>query len=729
MTRRIALRAPAECHRLEIEEGDLAAIGRDDLERMAFLVLLVRAFEGAVLDLKDADLVHGPAHISIGQEAVAAGMAVALRRGDMVGSTHRAHGHFVSKAVMHYAPDGFLPLRDGVSLPVQSAVNRTLAEIMGLYDGWCRGRGGSMHLYDRESGNLGSNAIVGGGIPLATGAAWAEKLRGRDTVVVSVFGDGAMNQGCLHEVANMAALWDVPIIYLVENNLYAVGTGTAESSCVPDLALRSLGYGIDSTIVDGMDPAAVFVAVRDAANAMRRAPHPTFIEAKTYRLHHHAGRIAGSAFGYRGKEEEEEWRRRDPAEAFPARLVAAGLLTEAEVDALRALARATVDGAVAFCTEERIGDGEARVRVIPAAKWPPIETLAGDVRGERDVMAGVRCVERDQVGATRPMTYVEAIAGVTLRAMERDERVIVLGEEVANLRGGAYGATRGIKEVFPERLINTPISETGFVGMAGGAAAVGLCPVVEVMFPDFCLMASDQLFNQIGKLRHMYGGAISFPLVVRTRIAIGFGYGGQHSMDPGAFFAQFAGWRVVAPSNAFDYIGLFNTALRFEDPVLVLEHGMLYGETGEVPVGDLDYHVAYGKARVARPGSDVTVLTYLTGVAHCLQAADDLAAQGIDAEVIDLRTLDYVGMDYAAIARSVAKTGSVIVVEQGPRSLTLGARIADEIQLRCFDDLDGPIAHVTAPDAPSMVSRVLEQTYIPSLEQIRNAIAAAARRR
>ena len=728
MSRRIEQRPPATCCALEVDEGDLRAIAREDLERMAFLLYLVRDFETAVLDLKDADLIHGPAHTSVGQEAVAAGMAVALRKADMVGSTHRAHGHFVSKAVMYYAPDGYLPLQHGVTAPVQDAVNRTLAEIMGLYEGWCRGRGGSMHLYDGTSGNLGSNAIVGGGIPLATGAAWAEKLRKRDTVVVSVFGDGAINQGCLHEVANMAALWDVPIIYLVENNFYAVGTGTAESSCVQDLALRSLGYGIDSVIVDGMDPLAMYIAIRHAAEAMRRDPHPFFIEAKTYRHYHHAGRIPGSAFGYRTKEEEDEWRQRDPVEVFPQRLAAMGLMAEDDLRRLRDMARASIDTALAFCTEEREGK-----RVIPAAKWPPLESLTRDVRCEKDVFQGVQFVEREDFAETRPMTYVEAIAGVTLRAMERDERVIVLGEEVANLRGGAYQATRGIKEAYPERLINTPISETGFVGMAGGAASVGMRPVVEVMFPDFALMASDQLFNQIGKLRHMYGGNISFPLIVRTRVAIGFGYGGQHSMDPGSFFAQFSGWRVMAPSNAFDYVGMFNTAMRFEDPVLMLEHGMLYGVSDQVPAEGLggghplDYYVPYGKARVVREGGDVTVLTYLTGVAKCLEAAEALSAEGISAEVIDLRTLDYIGMDYEAIGRSVQKTGSLLIVEQGPRSLTLGARIADEVQERYFDYLDCPIGHVTAPDVPAMVSRVLEEAFIPSVEQIKQRMAVAGR--
>jgi 2-oxoisovalerate dehydrogenase E1 component len=313
--------------------------------------------------------------------------------------------------------------------------------------------------------------------------------------------------------------------------------------------------------------------------------------------------------------------------------------------------------------------------------------------------------------------------------MERDERVIVLGEEVANLRGGAYAATRGIKEVYPARLINTPISETGFVGMAGGLAAVGLRPVVEIMFPDFALMASDQLFNQIGKLRHMYGGQVCFPIVVRTRVAIGFGYGGQHSMDPGAFFALFSGWRIVAPSNAFDYVGLFNTAMRFDDPVLIVEHGMLYDKEGQVPAGDLDYHVPYGRAQVVRAGSDVTVLTYLTGVGKCLQAAEALASEGLQADVIDLRTLDYAGMDMETIGASLRKTGSVLIVEQGPRSLTLGARISDEIQGRFFDYLDCPVGHVTALDVPPPVSRKLEEAVLPSVAQIQAAMARGARHR
>ncbi len=722
MSKRVQVKTPAKCHQLEVGEKDILNIDRGDLVRMLFLLHLVREFETTVLDFSETGLVYGPAHTSVGQEAVAAGTAVALRKTDMVGSTHRAHGHFLAKAFMYYAPEGFDPLGETIPAGTQEAVNKTLAEIMGLRAGWCAGRGGSMHLYDGESGNLGSNAIVGGGIPLATGAAWAERLQKKDTVVVSFFGDGALNQGCFHEVANMAALWGAPVLYCVENNLYAVGTATRESSYLADLGLRSLAYGIESLVVDGMDPVAMYVAVRDAAQKMRKSPFPFFIEAKTYRHYHHAGRLAGSSFGYRAKEEEAEWLARDPINVFTAALVKSDIISAKEANALHQKARHSIDEAIAFTTAEK--DGK---RFIPDGHWPPADDLTRDVRCEEDLFADVHFVEKEDFDRFKEMTYVEAIARVTLRNMERDERVIVLGEEVANLGGGAYQATKGVKEVFPERLINTPISECGFSGMAGGAAAVGLRPVVEIMFPDFALVASDQLFNQIGKLRYMYGGHVSFPLVARTRVAIGYGYGGQHSMSPPGLFGLFSGWRVMAASNAFDYIGLFSTAVRLNDPVLMIEHGKLYADRGEVPADTMDYFIPYGKAKVVREGSDVTVLTYLTGVKDCLQAAAELSSEGIRAEVIDLRTLDYTGMDYETIEASLKKTGSVLIVEQTPRSMGLAGRISDEIQERYFDDLDCPVGKVAAPDIPPPVSRALEEVMIPSLTQIKAKIAQGAR--
>ncbi len=714
MSELIEQKAPATCYRLEVSNEDLGSIGKRDQVQMLFLLHLIRAFESELLNLESMDLIHGPVHSSIGQEAVASAVATTLQKSDMIGSTHRAHGHFLSKAVVYYAPDDYDALTDDITPEMQEAINKTLAEIMGLRAGWCGGRGGSMHLYDGESGNLGSNAIVGGGIPLATGAAWAQKIQETGNLVVSFFGDGAINQGCFHEVANMAELWSAPILYLVENNFYAVGTCVEGSSCVEDLGLRTLGYGFDSMIVDGMDVVSMYTAMKRITQQMRQDPAPFLLEAKTYRFYHHGGGMAGSAYGYRDRDEEEQWREKDPLTTFPAQLYDIGALDEADNEHLREMAQAAVDKAVNFCTEEENG----RI-YIPEGNWPDPSTATDHIRAGEDALADVKFVEEQDFSDFETKTYGEAIAAVTLRNMVKDERVITLGEEVANLGGGAYGATRGIKEVVPERLFNTPISETGFVGMSGGAASVGLRPVVEIMFPDFALMSSDQLFNQIGKLRHMYGGRVTFPVLLRTRIAIGYGYGGQHSMDPSAFFALFSGWRIVAPSNAFDYVGLFNTAMRYNDPVLVIDHGKLYDDEGRIPADNLDYHVQYGKAKVRREGSDVTVLTYLTGVKKCLQVAEELASEGISAEIIDLRTLDYTGMDYAAIGASVRKTGSVLIVEQSPRSLSLSGRISDEIQERFFDYLDCPVREVTGLDVPPAVSRKLEEAILPSLEEIK----------
>jgi len=714
MSRKINVKPPAACKRFEVNEKDLLKIDSTTLIWMAFLLHLVRKFEATLLDFIGDDLVYGPVHSSIGQEAIAAAMGTVLRKTDKVGSSHRAHGHFLAKILMYYSPDNFHPLKDEITPAMQEAVNKTLAEIMGLDAGWCNGRGGSMHLYHAESGNLGSNGIVGGGIPLAAGAAWAERLCHRDAVVVSIFGDGAINQGCFHEVANLAALWDVPVIFFVENNQYAVATSSKDASYVADSGLRSAAYGIDSLIVNGMDPVAVYLAMTECVEKMRKKPFPFLIEAKTYRFYHHSGPLTGSLFRYRSREEEDQWSGRDPVVTFPGNLIAKGVMTDEDLETLKTKTEASVQAAVDSCTAER-GDR----RYIPASKWPSADTVENQLRGEEDLFEDVAFVEQEDFGDLKEITYVEAIAGVTLRNMEKDSRVITLGEDVANFGGGSYQATKGIPQAFPERIFNTPISECGFVGMAAGAATAGLRPVIEIMYPDFSLVAADQLFNQIGKLRHMFNGQISFPLVVRTRFAVGAGYGGHHSMDPVGIFGLFAGWRIVAASNPFDYVGLFNTALRFNDPVLVIDEHRLYPEKGLMPAGAMDYYIQYGKAKVVREGSDLTVLSYLKGVQDCLVAAENASNEGISVEVIDLRTLDYIGMDYETIGRSVKKTNSVLIVEHSASSMGLAGRLSHEIQERFFDHLDCPIHKLTLPDVPPPVSKPVEQAIIPGPEEIK----------
>ena len=268
---------------------------------------------------------------------------------------------------------------------------------------------------------------------------------------------------------------------------------------------------------------------------------------------------------------------------------------------------------------------------------------------------------------------------MTGRWLERDARMVVLGEEVANADGGACGATRNLAAAFPGRVINTPVSEAGFTGLACGAALNGLRPIVEIMFPSFALVAADQLFNQAGQIGWIHGG-LPVPLVARTRVAAGLGYGARHSLHPAALFGLFPGWRVVAPSTPFDYIGLFNAAMACGSPTLIVEHQALYPRKGMVPDGPPDHLVAWGTARVVRPGRHVTVVAYSAAVVDALEAARLLAADGIEAEVVDLRTLDAAGTDYATIGASLARTGCMIVVEHAPSCGSLGPRIAAECQ-------------------------------------------------
>jgi 2-oxoisovalerate dehydrogenase E1 component len=322
--------------------------------------------------------------------------------------------------------------------------------------------------------------------------------------------------------------------------------------------------------------------------------------------------------------------------------------------------------------------------------------------------------------------FIEAVATVMGRRMETDPGIVVLGEDVHRLNGGTNGATRGLAARFPDRILGTPISENAFAGLAGGIALDGrFTPVAEFMYADFMWVAADQLFNQIGKARHMFGGESGVPLVLRSKVAMGTGYGSQHSMDPAGIFATSAGWRIVAPSTPYDYVGLMNTALRCQDPVLVLEHVDLYNSTGPGPVDDYDYYLPVGKAAVRRPGRDVTILSYLGMVPRVLAAVDEFGQ--VDAEVIDLRWLDRASVDWAAIEASLAKTNKILIAEQGALGTSYGGWLADEIQRRFFDLLDAPVWRVTGGEASPSISRVLEQAAIAQQDDITAALAEIAR--
>ncbi|OYX52938.1 MAG: MFS transporter, partial [Micrococcales bacterium 32-70-13] len=294
--------------------------------------------------------------------------------------------------------------------------------------------------------------------------------------------------------------------------------------------------------------------------------------------------------------------------------------------------------------------------------------------------------------------------------------------DIHRLKGGTNGATKGLADAFPDRVLGTPISENAFMGLGGGLALDGRYrPVVEFMYPDFMWVAADQVFNQVGKARHMFGGDNPVPLVLRTKVAMGSGYGSQHLMDPAGIFATSPGWRIVAPSSAADYVGLMNAALALQDPVLVIEHVDLYAEKDEIIAGDLDYIIPPGTAAVRREGSAVTVISYLSMVKHSLEAIEQT---GVDAELIDLRWLDRASIDWATIEASVKKTNAVLIVEQGALGTSYGGWLADEIQRRYFDWLDQPVQRVTGQESSPSISRVLERAAIARTEEVVAALTA-----
>jgi 2-oxoisovalerate dehydrogenase E1 component len=661
-------------------------------------------------------------HTSIGQEAIAAASVAALKISDKFFGTHRSHHQFLSKLLQYYIPDTWDPVTDRLPVEAETVVRKTLAEIMGLADGYCGGRGGSMHLRDKQAGFLGSNAIVAGGIPLATGTAFTEKYNKTGNVVVCFFGDGAINQGAFHEACNLAGLWKLPIIFFLENNEYAVATKVDDSCAVSELSIRAASYGMDAHIVDGNDVFAIYELMTSLADDIRKSNRPCFVEAKCYRRFHHAGDQPGSAFKYRSKEEEDIWMKKEVVTNFPENLLKNGIFTKKEIEHIKDMAFQAVRNAVDFYTE-----GTDR-KTVKAGMFPSPQSASDGVRSDGSEFRNVKFSERGNYSAFKEIKYSDSISAATGRWLEKDKGAFVLGEEVANFGGGAYGATKGLPDKYPDRVLNTPISEAGFTGLGLGAAMSGMRPVVEIMFPDFSLVAADQIFNQIGKARHMYGNTTDIPLVLRIRIAAGCGYGGQHSMDPVGLYALFSGWRIIAPSNAFDYIGLFNTAMLSNDPVVIIEHHSLYTLKFPVPENDIDYCIPFGKARIVSAGDDITLITYGVMAYRCERLIANFKEKGISVEIIDLRTIDLPGLDFETIGESLKKTGVAVLVEEAPTNLSIGAKIAAGLTERYFDYLDSPVMRLTSLDVPNSVSRVLEKAALISDETIISNTALAAKR-
>lgn len=706
-----------EWQEISATAADWDKVGQIECLKMLNHMHLIRAFEEEMLQLDREGQVHGPVHTSVGQEGAMVAAMSLLGTGDSVNGSHRGHHLFLAKALNHVEPADYDPRTDPIPSAVADLIYRTMAEIMGLTPGYCKGRGGSMHLRWEEAGVIGTNAIVGGGVPLANGAAWSKKRDGNNEVVVACFGDGSCHIGNVLESLNLAALYDLSICFLIENNRYAVSTTQEEQARETRMSSRGLAFGMPAFKADGMDPMSVRVATEKVVTLLREGKGPAVLELDVYRYYHHSGSLPGSAFGYRTKEEEAEARKRDAILRMESEMKARNWLTDESLQRIKDNA----DKAMKVASS-KLTTGDYGKRTIIPSLWPDSEFCDQGLRGDLSEFNGIDFVEQETFeGDIKEVKFIDAIAKNAVRRFETDDRLFVMGEDVHKLRGGTNGATKGIPERWPDRCVPTPIAEHGFVGLGGGVAIAGKYrPIVEIMYPDFSLVAADQLFNQIAKARHMFGGETNVPLVLRTKVAMGSGYGSQHSMDPAGMFAMWSGWRIVAPSTPFDYVGLMNSALHCEDPVLVIEHVDLYTSKGPGTLENLDYFIELGKAKVVRPGSKFTVLTYLTMVDKAVKACDAL---GIDAEVIDLRSLDRSGLDWETITASVQKTNHVVMLEQGPLTNSYGSMVADELQRRLFDYLDHPVRRIHGGEASPTVSKVLERASFVGDEEILSAFA------
>jgi 2-oxoisovalerate dehydrogenase E1 component len=661
-------------------------VNRDDLLAAYARMRLIRTMEERIGALYRDGLIPGFVHTSVGQEAVAVGTLFHARSDDVITSTHRGHGHVLAK--------GLEP-------------RRMLAELMGKETGACRGRGGSMHVADPRLGIFGANGIVGAGLPIAVGAAHALRRRGAGNVAIAFFGDGAVATGSFHESLNLAALWRLPVIFLCENN------GFSEFSRMPDqhpvpIARRADGYGIPFRQVAGNDVEATAAVVGEVLAQVRAGGGPVLVEAVTVRVR---GHYEGDQQRYRERDELAAVGDEDPLLLARKRLAELGA-TEKEVAELDRQAEATVAEAEEFARQSPEPAPEHLLDNVIKPRSGQVPARGRQHNQDQDQNRD------DERTSGSPLISVSRVIRQALHdALAEDPAVFLAGVDVGG--GNVFGLTRGLKDQWPDRVLDTPIAETALMGLAVGSAMAGLRPVVELMYLDFLGVCFDQILNQAAKLRYMTGGAVTLPLVIRTQFGAGRSSGSQHSQSLEALLAHIPGLTVVMPSSGEDTYGLLRSAIDDDNPVVFIENRLLY-ET-KTPAPDPGHRVPLGQARIARAGADVTIVAWSRMVTAALTAADELAAEGIDAEVLDLRTI--VPLDRGSILNSLRRTNRLVIAQEAVTDFGVGAEIAALAVREGFWSLDAPVARVGAPRSPAPYSPALEWAWLPGVA----GIVAAAR--
>lgn len=625
-----------------------------------------------------------------GQEAIPAGIAPHLRREDYAVITYRCIHDIVAKGT---------PLKE------------IMAEMYGRAAGTSKGKGGPMHLSDPHAGLMVTTGIVGAGLPIANGLALAAQMQGSGRVTVVNFGDGATSTGAFHEAMTLASVWRLPMVFVCQNNQYAEYTALAEYTRSESFARKADSYEIPGVRVDGNDPIAVHAAAGEAIARARRGEGPVLIEAVCHRLQGHS---FGSDDTHMDRKALEAARKAAPIGAFRARLLAAGVASEAEIAKLEKDIRAEVDEAIAF----------ARAAPPPAPEELYTDVFASPAfvpeLGMRDSSPPAHPRRPD--AGSRQLPFAAAITDALDVALARDPRVVLLGEDIADPAGGVLKATHGLSSKYGrDRVRPTPIAETAIVGAAIGAALGGMRPVAEIMINDFLEVCMDQVANHAAKLRYMSGGRTAVPLVIRTTSA-GFvgSFGAQHSQSLEAWLAHTPGLKVVYPSTGYDAKGLLLSCIEDEDPCVFFEPVRCYFTPGPVPEGY--YTIPLGVADIKRPGKDATIVTYGWTVPESLIAAEKLMKEGIDVEVMDLRSI--VPLDRAAILESVGRTKRALITHSAVEFGGFGAELATLIHQNLHGILEAPVARVGGRYTPVPFSQALENQHFPTEARIADAVRA-----
>jgi len=605
----------------------------------------------------------------IGQEAISVGAALALRRHEWIMPLHRNLGVFTVRG---------MPLE------------KLFLQWQGRREGYSKARERSFHFGSREHHICGMISHLGPQLAIAGGTALAHSLRRQDRVSLAFTGDGGTSEGDFHEALNVASVWDLPVIFVIENNGYGLSTPVDAQYRCESLVDRARGYGMEGVRIDGNDILTVYDTIRGVRDYCIRNKRPYLVECMTFRMRGHE---EASGTKYVPAQLFEEWAPRDPLAVFESRLVEAGILDAARIEAVR--------GEIAHYIEESVKAGLAAPPPVPDTQEELRDVYAFPIAASSEADA-----EQAYDAETHPeLRFIDAISQGLDESMQRHPNLVLMGQDIADY-GGVFKITEGFLAKYGrERVRNTPLCESAILGMSLGLSIEGYKSMVEMQFADFVTAGFNQIVNNLAKIHYRWGQ--SADVVIRMPTGAGVGAGPFHSQSNEAWFTHTPGLKVVYPSNPRDAKGLLIAAFNDPDPVLFFEHKALYRSiSGPVPEGY--YEVPIGRAALVRKGSDISIITYGAGVHWAVEYADAHPETSFD--ILDLRTLQ--PLDHAAIRASVVRTGKVLVLHEDTLTGGIGGEVSAWIAEHCFESLDAPVMRCASLDTPVPFAPELEKAFL-----------------